>query len=78
MASEKILKEKQAVIDEIKEKVEAATSVVLFDYRGLTDAEIKELRSKLKESGSYYKVFKNTLMNRAFNDLSIDLVDALT
>ena len=78
MASEKILKEKQAVIDEIKEKVENATSIVLFDYRGLTDAEIKELRSKLKESGSYYKVFKNTLMSRAFNDLSIDLGDALT
>ena len=78
MASERILKEKQAVIDEIKEKVENATSIVLFDYRGLTDAEIKELRSKLKESGSYYKVFKNTLMSRAFNDLGIDLSEGLS
>ena len=78
MASEKVLKEKQAVVDEIKAKVEGANSIVLFDYRGLTDCEIKELRSKLKESGSYYKVFKNTLMNRAFNDLNIDLGDALS
>ena len=78
MASEKILKQKQVVIDEIKEKVQAATTIVLFDYRGLTDAETKELRFKLKESGSYYKVFKNTLMARAFNDLSIDLGDALS
>lgn len=78
MASDRILKEKQAIIDEIKEKVQGATSIVLFDYRGLTDAEIKELRTKLKESNAYYKVFKNTLMSRAFNDLNIDLGDALT
>ncbi len=78
MASEKILKQKQAVIDEIKLHVENATSIVLFDYRGLTDSETKQLRTKLKETGSTYKVFKNTLMARAFKDLNIDFGDALT
>ena len=77
MASEKILVQKQLVIDEIKSKVEQATSVVLFDYRGITDGEAKELRRKLKESNSDYKVYKNTLMARAFDDLKIDLSDAL-
>ena len=77
MASEKILKQKQAVVEEIKSHVESATSIVLFDYRGLTDNETKELRTKLKESGTFYKVFKNTLMARAFKDLNIDLGDAL-
>ncbi|MBS5719643.1 MAG: 50S ribosomal protein L10 [Clostridium sp.] len=77
MASEKILKQKQAVVEEIKSHVESATSIVLFDYRGLTDGETKELRTKLKESGTFYKVFKNTLMARAFKDLNIDLGDAL-
>ena len=48
MASEKILKQKQAVVEEIKSHVESATSIVLFDYRGLTDNETKELRTKLK------------------------------
>jgi large subunit ribosomal protein L10 len=73
MASEAILKQKQVVINEIKERVEAAKTIVLFDYRGITDSEAKELRCKLRESNSDYKVYKNTLMARAFNDLGIDL-----
>ena len=78
MASEAILKQKQVVIDEIKGRVEAAKTIVLFDYRGITDSEAKELRCKLRESNSDYKVYKNTLMARAFNDLGIDLTEGLT
>ena len=77
MASAKILAQKQGVIDEIKSTVSDASTIVLFDYRGLTDNESKELRRTLRESGSDYKVFKNTLMARAFNDLSIDLSSSL-
>ncbi len=78
MASEKILNQKQVVIDEIKDRVQNAKTIVLFDYRGITDSESKELRSKLKENSSDYKVYKNTLMTRAFNDLGIDLSEGLT
>ena len=78
MASEKILAQKQAVIDEIKDRASNAKSIVLFDYRGITDSEAKELRIKLKESNSDYKVYKNTLMARAFGDLGIDLNEGLT
>ena len=78
MASEAILKQKQAIIDEIKERTQSANSIVLFDYRGITDAEVKELRIKLREAGADYKVYKNTLMSRAFDDLGIDLKEALT
>lgn len=77
MASEAILKQKQVVIDEIKDRVNAAKTIVLFDYRGITDSEAKELRIKLRESNSDYKVYKNTLMARAFNDLGIDFNEAL-
>ena len=77
MASEAILKQKQCVIDEIKDRVQGATTIVLFDYRGMTDSEAKELRIKLRESDSDYKVYKNTLMARAFNELGIDLNDSL-
>lgn len=77
MASEAILKQKQGVIDEIKDRVQGATTIVLFDYRGMTDSEAKELRIKLRESDSDYKVYKNTLMARAFNELGIDLNDSL-
>ena len=77
MASEAILKQKQAIIDEIKDSVQNAKTIVLFDYRGITDSEVKELRVKLREANADYKVYKNTLMARAFNDLNIDLNDAL-
>ena len=73
MANANILAKKQEIIDEVKAKVNDATTVVLFDYRGLTDNESKELRVKLREAGADYKVYKNTLMARAFNDLNIDV-----
>ena len=44
----------------------------------MTDSETKELRIKLRESNADYKVYKNTLMARAFNDLGIDLTEALS
>lgn len=78
MASEKILKQKQMVIDEIKDRVQTSKTIVLFDYRGITDSESKELRVKLRESNSDYKVYKNTLMSRAFGELNIDLDESLT
>ena len=77
MASEVVLQKKQLIIDEIKDRAQAAKTIVLFDYRGITDSEAKELRCKLRESNSDYKVYKNTLMARAFNDLGIDLNESL-
>ncbi len=78
MASKAILEQKQSVIDEIKDRTNNAKSIVLFDYRGITDSEAKELRVKLREANADYKVYKNTLMARAFNDLGIDLNEGLT
>ena len=77
MASEKILAEKQLVIDEIKARVSDNNSLVFFDYRGITDNEAKELRKALRETGSDYKVYKNTLMARALADMNISLGDHL-
>ena len=78
MASKAILEQKQVVIDEIKDRASNAKSIVLFDYRGITDSEAKELRIKLRQNNADYKVYKNTLMSRAFNDLGIDLTEGLT
>ena len=77
MASEAILKQKQVVIDEIKDRTENAKTIVLFDYRGITDSEAKELRIKLKDNNADYKVYKNTLMARAFKDLNYDVEEHL-
>ena len=78
MPSVKALEAKQAIVSEIKDKFENSKSVVLFDYRGLTDKEIKDLRISLKENDSEYKVYKNTLLRIAFKDLNVDFADYLT
>lgn len=77
MANSKIVAEKASVVEEIKEKFQNAKSVVLFDYRGLTVSESTELRKKLKEVGSDYKIYKNTLTKRAIDELKLDLDSAL-
>jgi len=77
MANQKILEQKQVVIDEIASKVKSASSVVLFEYRGLTVSELMELRRNLRASGSEFKIYKNTLTKRALDSLEIDLGDNL-
>ncbi len=77
MANEKILQQKQEIINEIKDRVNSASSVIVFDYRGITDEEVKELRKSLKQNESDYKVYKNTLVSRAFDDLNIDMKEFL-
>lgn len=77
MANKAIIAKKAEVVDEITERVKDAAGVVLFDYRGLTDAEIVQLRRALREENASYKVYKNTLTKRAFDKLSINLDDCL-
>jgi len=77
MASNKILDTKKEVVSEIKDKVSNSSSVIFFDYRGLTVAETMELRKKLRESNSDIKVYKNTLVKRALDNLNLDLGEVL-
>ena len=77
MANAKILEQKATVVSEIKEKFENAKSVVMFDYRGLSVAEVTELRRKLRENGADYKVYKNTLTQRALDELNINMDEYL-
>ena len=65
MASKEHLAAKQAVVDEIKAKLENAQSVVVVDYMGITVAEADAMRRKLREANVDYTVYKNTLVNRA-------------
>ncbi|MBU5668862.1 50S ribosomal protein L10 [Peptoniphilus sp. MSJ-1] len=74
---EEKLQSKQALVDEIKEKIQGAQSIVLVNYRGLSVEEVTELRSKYREANVDYKVYKNTMMRRAFQDLGIDGLDEI-
>jgi len=58
--------QKQVVVDEIKKKLDGAASVVLIDGRGLTVLQDTALRKTLRTAGVHYKVYKNTLLERAF------------
>ncbi len=73
MANVKILERKQVTIDEITDKVKESSTVVFFEYRGLTVGEMTELRRKLRTSGSDVKVYKNTLAKRALDSLNYDM-----
>jgi large subunit ribosomal protein L10 len=65
MPSAEHLKEKQAVVNEIKEKLDKAQSAVVIDYIGITVAEADAMRKKLRDAGVDYTVYKNKLAKRA-------------
>jgi large subunit ribosomal protein L10 len=58
-------KQKQLIIDEIKDKFERAESAVVIDYIGITVAQADAMRKNLREAGVDYTVYKNTLVKRA-------------
>lgn len=62
---------KKQIVDEIKSKIQDAKSVVMVKSLGLTVAEDTELRREFRNNGVDYKVFKNTLIRRAFNDIGV-------
>ena len=69
---EKTLRVKSQNVEEIKEKIGKAQSVVLVDYRGLNVEQLTELRSQYRKAGVDYKVYKNTMMRLAFKDLGLE------
>ncbi len=73
MASEKNLATKKQTVDEIIANFKNSESVLIFQYQGLTVADLKELRGKLKEVESEVRIYKNTLLKRAADELKINL-----
>ena len=63
---------KQPIVDEISGVINGAQSVVVVDYLGLTVAEDTQLRKQLREAGVTYKVYKNTMMRRAFEGTAFE------
>ena len=57
---------KAPIVEEISEKIKDAQAVVLVDPRGLTVEQDTILRKQLREANVCYKVYKNTMMTRAF------------
>jgi large subunit ribosomal protein L10 len=57
--------EKEQVVAELAERLRSTESLIVADYRGLTNAQLADLRAKLRSSGAQFQVVKNTLTRRA-------------
>ncbi|WPC41769.1 50S ribosomal protein L10 [Clostridium sp. JS66] len=68
---------KEAKVLEIKEKMEKAQGVIFAQYQGLTVEEDTVLRSKLREAGVEYKVYKNTLTTLAAKELGLGEIESV-
>ena len=65
---------KQPIVEEIKESLNDAKTVVLVDYRGLTVEQDTKLRKTLREAGVIYKVYKNTMVKLAIDGTEFDSI----
>lgn len=68
---EEVKTEKVDVVEELKKKFNDAQAVVFVDYRGLTVAEITDLRNRLRAEKVDMQVAKNRLAKIALNELGI-------
>ena len=59
------LEGKRAVVAEVSEVARGASAAVAAEYRGLSVAEMNDLRVKARERGVYLRVVRNTLARRA-------------
>ena len=77
MPSQKVLENKKAIVEQLKERFQSAQAGVLADYRGLTVEQDTALRVKLREAGVDYTVLKNSLMRFAANETGLSELDPI-
>ncbi len=65
-------KEKIDIVSSLKDKLERSQSVIIADYRGLTVAEVNELREKMRGANVEYRVAKNRLMKLALTECNFE------
>jgi large subunit ribosomal protein L10 len=69
--------QKEQVVADLVERLRTTESLIVADYRGLTNAQLMELRAKLRGSGARLTVVKNTLTRRAAEAAGTDALLAL-
>lgn len=73
------LVDKKALVAEVNEVASTALSAIAAIYRGMTVAQMTDLRAKARSEGVYVRVVKNTLAKRAINGTEFEcLADSLT
>ncbi|MBR5291506.1 MAG: 50S ribosomal protein L10 [Clostridia bacterium] len=72
MANIQNIQAKAAQVEEVVSKIQAAQSLVVFDYRGLNAEEVTNLRSDMRKAGVEYVVLKNGIVERAAKAAGIE------
>jgi large subunit ribosomal protein L10 len=69
--------QKATAIAEIAAQIQASEAVFAVDYRGITVPQVAELRAKLREADATFKVVKNSLTERAADEVGAETLKAL-
>ena len=77
MASEKILQQKQAYVEQLAEKLNSSVAGVVVSYKGISVADDTMLRRKMREAGVEYSVVKNTMLRRAAEKVGLNELDSV-
>lgn len=77
MPNAKVLEEKQQMVTEVTAKLQESSCTVVADYRGLTVAQVTQLRRNLREAGVEFQVLKNTVVRRATAQANLTELDAV-
>lgn len=65
------------MLESIKQDLDGVSAVWVVDYRGLTVKEVQELRRSIREADASMKVYKNTLMHIALNEMELASMDEI-
>ena len=77
--NKEVLEAKQSVVKEIVDKAKNSSTIIVAEYRGLSVAELQELRRALRKEEAELCVYKNSLVERASEELGYkELVDILS
>jgi large subunit ribosomal protein L10 len=69
--------QKAAVVEEIAGQIRSADAVFAVDYRGISVAQAAELRAKLRDTGTKFRIVKNSLSERAADEAGAEALKAL-
>ena len=75
MPSAKVLEEKKQLVAELAEKMKAASSGVLVDYKGINVEDDTKLRADMRKNNVDYRVIKNTLIRFAAKEAGLEGLD---
>jgi large subunit ribosomal protein L10 len=69
--------QKTALVEELSEQIRSAEAIFAVDYRGISVSEAAELRGRLRDAGTRFRIVKNSLTERATDAAGVDALKAV-